>query len=55
MLDEHVRTVLARLEREDASHADPLAQYSAARNTDPTLESVALPLDRGIELSVVLR
>jgi caffeoyl-CoA O-methyltransferase len=37
------------------SHADPLAQYSAARQADPTLESVTLPLDRGIELSVVLR
>jgi caffeoyl-CoA O-methyltransferase len=37
------------------SHADPLAQYSAARKADPTLESVTLPLDRGIELSVVLR
>jgi predicted O-methyltransferase YrrM len=37
------------------SHADPLAQYSAARQADPTLESVTVPLDRGIELSVVLR
>jgi caffeoyl-CoA O-methyltransferase len=37
------------------SHADPLAQYSAARKADPALESVTLPLDRGIELSVVLR
>ena len=37
------------------SHADPLAQYSAARKADPTLESVTLPLDRGLELSVVLR
>jgi caffeoyl-CoA O-methyltransferase len=37
------------------SHADPLAQYSAARKADPTLESVTLPLDRGIEVSVVLR
>jgi predicted O-methyltransferase YrrM len=37
------------------SHADPLARYSAARQADPTLESVTLPLDRGIELSVVLR
>ena len=37
------------------SHTDPLAQYSAARKADPTLESVTLPLDRGIELSVVLR
>jgi caffeoyl-CoA O-methyltransferase len=37
------------------SHADPLARYSAARKADPTLESVTLPLDRGLELSVVLR
>jgi predicted O-methyltransferase YrrM len=37
------------------SHADPLARYSAARKADPTLESVTIPLDRGLELSVVLR
>jgi caffeoyl-CoA O-methyltransferase len=37
------------------SHADPLARYSAARQADPTLESVTIPLDRGIELSAVLR
>lgn len=37
------------------SHTDPLAQYSAARQADPALESLTLPLDRGIELSVVLR
>jgi caffeoyl-CoA O-methyltransferase len=37
------------------SHADPLAQYSAARQADPTLESVTVPLDRGLEVSVVLR
>lgn len=37
------------------SHPDPLAQYSAARQADPTLESVTVPLDRGLELSVVLR
>ena len=36
------------------SHADPLAEYSRARQADPTLESVTLPLDRGLELSVVL-
>jgi predicted O-methyltransferase YrrM len=36
------------------SHADPLAEYSKARQADPTLESVTLPLDRGLELSVVL-
>ncbi|HJS49273.1 MAG TPA: class I SAM-dependent methyltransferase [Gaiellaceae bacterium] len=36
------------------SHADPLAAYSAARQADPTLSSVTLPLDRGLELSVVL-
>jgi len=37
------------------SHPDPLAQYSAARQADPTLSSVTIPLDRGLELSVVLR
>jgi len=37
------------------SHADPLARYSDARQADPTLESLTVPLDRGIELSVVLR
>jgi predicted O-methyltransferase YrrM len=37
------------------SHPDPLAQYSAARQADSTLLSVTVPLDRGLELSVVLR
>lgn len=37
------------------SHPDPLALYSAARQADPTLSSVTVPLDRGLELSVVLR
>jgi predicted O-methyltransferase YrrM len=37
------------------SHPDPLALYSAARQADPALESVTVPLDRGLELSVVLR
>ncbi len=37
------------------SHADPLAGYSRARQADPTLESVTVPLDRGLEISVVLR
>ncbi len=36
------------------SHADPLAAYSAARQADATLVSVTIPLDRGLELSVVL-
>src|SRR5262249_58245516 len=36
------------------SHTDPLAQYSAARQADPTLQSVTVPLDRGLEVSVVL-
>jgi predicted O-methyltransferase YrrM len=34
---------------------DALNAYSAARQADPTLSSVTVPLDRGIELSVVLR
>jgi predicted O-methyltransferase YrrM len=37
------------------SHPDPLAQYSAARQADPTLVSVTVPLDRGLELTTVLR
>jgi len=37
------------------SHAETLAAYSAARQADPTLVSVTVPLDRGLELSVVLR
>jgi caffeoyl-CoA O-methyltransferase len=36
------------------SHADALAAYSAARQADLTIESVTVPLDRGLELSVVL-
>jgi predicted O-methyltransferase YrrM len=36
------------------SHADPLAEYSGARQADPTLVSVTVPLDRGLELSVTL-
>ena len=37
------------------SHPDPLALYSAARQADETLSSVTVPLDRGLELSVILR
>ena len=37
------------------SHAETLGAYSRARQADETLESVTLPLDRGLELSVVLR
>jgi caffeoyl-CoA O-methyltransferase len=36
------------------SHEDVLGAYSRARQDDPTLESVTLPLDRGLEVSVVL-
>jgi predicted O-methyltransferase YrrM len=36
------------------SHADTLGAYVEARHADPTLESVTVPLDRGLELSVVL-
>jgi predicted O-methyltransferase YrrM len=36
------------------SHPDPLAAYSATRQADPTLSSLTVPLDRGLELSVVL-
>ena len=37
------------------SHEDVLGAYSRARQSDPTLESVTVPHDRGLELSVVLR
>jgi predicted O-methyltransferase YrrM len=37
------------------SHADALAAYSETRQADPTLSSVTVPLDRGLELSVILR
>jgi predicted O-methyltransferase YrrM len=37
------------------SHRETLGAYSQARQSDPTLESVTVPLDRGLELSVVLR
>jgi predicted O-methyltransferase YrrM len=36
------------------SHVDTLGAYSAARQADPTLSSVTVPLDRGLELSVIL-
>jgi predicted O-methyltransferase YrrM len=36
------------------SHEDTLGAYSRARREDPTLETVTVPLDRGLELSVVL-
>jgi hypothetical protein len=37
------------------SHKATLGAYSQARQSDPALESVTVPLDRGLELSVVLR
>lgn len=37
------------------SHEETLGGYSRARQSDSTLESVTLPLDRGLELSSVLR
>jgi caffeoyl-CoA O-methyltransferase len=36
------------------SHVETLGAYSEARQADPTTESVTLPLDRGLELSVIL-
>ncbi|MFL5917516.1 MAG: O-methyltransferase [Gaiellaceae bacterium] len=36
------------------SHEETLGAYSRARQADSTLESVTVPLDRGLELSVVL-
>jgi predicted O-methyltransferase YrrM len=37
------------------SHEETLGAYSRARQSDPTLESVTVPLDRGLELSTVIR
>jgi predicted O-methyltransferase YrrM len=37
------------------SHEDTLGAYSRARQADPALESLTVPLDRGLELSVILR
>ncbi|HEY5660320.1 MAG TPA: class I SAM-dependent methyltransferase [Gaiellaceae bacterium] len=37
------------------SHRETLGAYSQARQDDPSLLSVTVPLDRGLELSVVLR
>jgi predicted O-methyltransferase YrrM len=36
------------------SHKETLEAYSRARQSDPTLLSTTVPLDRGLELSVVL-
>jgi predicted O-methyltransferase YrrM len=36
------------------SHAEALAPYSVSRQADPALSSVTVPLDRGLEISVVL-
>jgi predicted O-methyltransferase YrrM len=36
------------------SHEETLGAYSQGRQADPTLESVTVPLDRGLEVSVVL-
>jgi len=36
------------------SHEETLGAYSRARQADPGLESVTVPLDRGLEVSVVL-
>jgi predicted O-methyltransferase YrrM len=36
------------------SHPGPLARYCEARQADPTLSSLTIPLDRGLELSTVL-
>jgi predicted O-methyltransferase YrrM len=36
------------------SHEETLGAYSRARQNDPTLESVTVPLDRGLELTAVL-
>ena len=37
------------------SHVDTLGAYSRARQEDPSLLSVTLPLDRGLEVTTILR
>lgn len=37
------------------SHVETLGAYSQARQADPSLVSVTVPLDRGLEVSAVLR
>ncbi len=37
------------------SHEETLGAYTRARQSDPTMESVTVPLDRGLELSVILK
>jgi caffeoyl-CoA O-methyltransferase len=37
------------------SHADTLSAYVEARQADPAIQSVTVPLDRGLELSVILQ
>jgi caffeoyl-CoA O-methyltransferase len=37
------------------SHEETLGDYSRRRQADPTLESVTVPIDRGLEVSAVLR
>jgi predicted O-methyltransferase YrrM len=37
------------------SHVDALGAYSEARQRDPTLVSTTVPLDRGLELTTLLR
>ena len=37
------------------SHQETLGAYSLARQADPTLTSVTVPLDRGLEISVLLK
>ncbi len=37
------------------SHVETLGAYSAARQADPDLVSVTVPLDRGLELTALLR
>jgi predicted O-methyltransferase YrrM len=36
------------------SHVETLGAYSAARQADPSLSSVTVPLDRGLELTTIL-
>ena len=37
------------------SHVEALGAYSRARQEDPSLLSVTVPLDRGLEITTILR
>ena len=43
-----------RIRAHEHTHQETLGAYSEARQADPTLVSVTVPLDRGLEVTVLL-